>query len=877
MRAHWTLLLTSIAGVSACASPAPDGVAGSAAPLLSSGYQEVPPPTFCPPADPQCAGDAAYARDFDAVCRTSWKEDFHCVVPNPDNPDKTIELAYELTTPAMSGLEPGTSCDEAMPPGSFPLVMIVPGNGQRHSDYDPLHEVLALNGMMVVTVNPTTDPSVFNASPQRRAALTQAFLGCLLEDVPANPVLPYWNRGLGLIGHSRGGEAVMQLARDGGVSSVGGVALSAVLAIAPSNEESSAPPDSDLSPECRTGTISDAPSPESIAGLMILQGTDDYDTGTAGLAYFDRTGSEHPGTIETPFTRSTVLVHAARHNGFIERPMLIVGDGTGGYLSPAADRLEDATHRVIARAYAHAFFRMYVLGDRRFRGLLTGQSTAPSIQHIADVGGDGPVTILHQFSEGLAAHRVVDHMECADGCADCWETPSMDGGLVTAQNVTIQEAREETLASEYVDARSRALRVEWHWRRVTSAPIVPPRVHFQIPDAPDPYSGYGDRDLTEGGSYRDLRAFTHVSLRAGQLPGRGIDPQILDLRVELTDADGHTVSVVTSVGSQLNEDAVGAPSTSAGLVAWPRDPAIAYGSGVPLDNDPVTMTQTIRLPLSAFCDGVLDLNRIAQISVGPDTQVAEEQFDAAIFLDNVELVAERFGRAAGLACPGTCGNGITDDGEECDDANFDDEDACTAQCTNVVVDTCDGGAPGDPGCECLETPTSEGVAAYFQGGRYCNDPSSICRPSALDPDAWTCESCLGPEANLAGCPCADDEQCVGPFVCHDRIPLGADPTVYPVPGPHPGVCWVPGDIPEGYCTTMNCAGQARVCGQTISPDLPHTCITPDCAEPDPEDACELANNEVCHRDTAMCVPICGVFDPCLPGHYCTEWGECWPM
>jgi cysteine-rich repeat protein len=84
---------------------------------------------------------------------------------------------------------------------------------------------------------------------------------------------------------------------------------------------------------------------------------------------------------------------------------------------------------------------------------------------------------------------------------------------------------------------------------------------------------------------------------------------------------------------------------------------------------------------------------------------------------------------SGWACtaPGSCGNGTTDTGEECDDGNDNNEDACTNSCdrnvcgdgyVNVGVEACDSGSRNNVPC----------IPEY---GRSCNYCTSSCRLSTV--------------------------------------------------------------------------------------------------------------------------------------------------
>lgn len=231
-----------------------------------------------------------------------------------------------------------------------------------------------------------------------------------------------------------------------------------------------------------------------------------------------------------------------------------------------------------------------------------------------------------------------------------------------------------------------------------------------------------------------------------------------------------------------------------------------------------------------------------------------------------------------------CGNGIVEGAEQCDDGNTSDGDGCSSTCTLEGLPP--GCVPGEKGCSCVETPTSRGVAGYYQEGRYCDTPELICR--RLADNDWRCMDCTDPSDSGEGCPCPVDETCRAGLACVGLVLETPDPHVYPL-GATPGVCWPPFDTVSGFCVE-NCEAQARACGTTFLPEgSSHTqedvqCYTPDCfGYPPPAEVCELTQGKTCDRDGGSCVASCDAdydevgANACLiPGEVCTVWGECYP-
>lgn len=149
-----------------------------------------------------------------------------------------------------------------------------------------------------------------------------------------------------------------------------------------------------------------------------------------------------------------------------------------------------------------------------------------------------------------------------------------------------------------------------------------------------------------------------------------------------------------------------------------------------------------------------------------------------------------------------CGNGVVGGGEDCDDANFDDGDACTTACKaaacgdgllQVGVEDCDDGNTVGGDC-CSSTCTFEA------SGSPCADDGSVCSTDQCDGAG----ACVHPPAN-AGAPCrgaAGDcdlaESCDG---VHPLCPLDAFESTAVTCRPPAGAC----DAAE------ECSGTAAVC------------------------------------------------------------------
>src|SRR5690606_7249784 len=91
---------------------------------------------------------------------------------------------------------------------------------------------------------------------------------------------------------------------------------------------------------------------------------------------------------------------------------------------------------------------------------------------------------------------------------------------------------------------------------------------------------------------------------------------------------------------------------------------------------------------------------------------------------------------------GVCGNGIVDPGEDCDDQNFDDSDAClstcvAAQCSDGVVwagvEECDDGPLNSNSAACTSMCTLNvcGDAHLFEGVEQCDPGEDLIGPGMM--------------------------------------------------------------------------------------------------------------------------------------------------
>jgi len=228
-------------------------------------------PEHCDVGDAACARDPARARTAEASCAVGWTEDhaFQCQTALAGGEPFDIRWEIHHPRPPTPGL---INCENEWVDGeSYPLALVTHGGGsfQSHETYSYLLEHLSLNDFIAVSVSTRGgDAGTNNAPPSQRAEIMDAFLQCLASDDPSNFVGSRWNGELALLGHSRGGEAVVQLAPTV-EKSVPGVELQAVVALGPALEEGTVPAGSDAEPACRAPAVDGTATP----AFLVINGS----------------------------------------------------------------------------------------------------------------------------------------------------------------------------------------------------------------------------------------------------------------------------------------------------------------------------------------------------------------------------------------------------------------------------------------------------------------------------------------------------------------------------------------------------------------------------------------------------------------------------
>ena len=292
--------------------------------------------------------------------------------------------------------------------GPFPLVLIVHGNKSgavaSEEGFEYLGELLAGHGFIAVSV----DQNFFNTGPlDRSGGLTGVNLArgwLLLEHLR---VWDEWNRGsgtpfadrvdmerIGLIGHSRGGEAIAVAAHLNALDTDSGeeppdldpslfghgFGIRSLLALAPAEGQ--------YVPQSGPIRLEDV-------NYLAIQGSHDADvTGFGGLDQYERvsfTGAE-------PFVKAALYVGRANHghfnSGWGDHD---VGNGIPKLFLDTETLMAPEDQRRVAAVYASSFLRATLADDASYLGLLQDHRAAsaflPETDYVSQFTGSGDTVV----------------------------------------------------------------------------------------------------------------------------------------------------------------------------------------------------------------------------------------------------------------------------------------------------------------------------------------------------------------------------------------------------------------------------------------------------------------------------------------------------
>jgi len=415
--------------------------------------------------------------------------------------------------------------------GAFPLILIAHGNhpmeDSSENGYDYLAELLASRGFIVASIDENflnlslaADFGMFAPLEDENDARAWLILEHLRQwrDWSVTPGNPFYGRvnldGIGLMGHSRGGEAV---------------AIAAAFNRLPCHPENAAlrfdyqfniravaalaPVDGQFLPGER-------PLPLSDVNYLVLHGAHDMDVVSfGGLRQYNRLQF----LDGKPWFKASLYIYGANHGQFNRawgrRDML----GPARQLFNLGALLSPAQQEQIAKAFVSAFMEAALHDQSDYRALFRDPRSARAWL---------PETIYLSQYQDSSALRLADFEEDID-----LETASLPGVSLHGENLTIW--REQVVPLRWGDSHNSAVYLGWY---AASAPGLP---RFSLTLPPDSLTLLPHTTLTFS-----LAAADESPLPEEKDPPQSL-PAPLDLTLELADRAGETARLPLSHFSLL--------------------------------------------------------------------------------------------------------------------------------------------------------------------------------------------------------------------------------------------------------------------------------------------------------------------------------------
>ena len=382
------------------------------------------------------------------------------------------------------------NCDGDPDPafGTHPLVVIVHGDGHSYTDYTYLARHLAFNGYIVASVDGGQEKTNVE-----RAERVNTYLNFLFDHWEYRTSIA---NNIALMGHSRGGEAVLTTARklnEWGTP----YDVNAVIALAPTDSDGNG----------GTEGLESLSSSDS-ESLLVIYGSMDEDVagyctdGNApdcgivpgapqrtGFSIYDRAGGEYSTEgiflAGTAITKAMLFVDRADHNRWRE-----------GCIDPNPFAIHKPLgcdeHHDILRGYVNAFLHWQLDGDDEYKPFFTGEWMPPTVRAHG-------VQIAQQYSE-RGGRRVIDNFE-----SGAWN----DGTLSTVQNdlqvTVVKKGSLYDYGNHTIPHDTNGMILRWSGHPFAVDPFVRWTVNAG--------SGFGV------GPYRDFSGKSTLSVRLGQVDG----------------------------------------------------------------------------------------------------------------------------------------------------------------------------------------------------------------------------------------------------------------------------------------------------------------------------------------------------------------------
>lgn len=432
---------------------------------------------------------------------------------------------------------------------SYPLVVCVHGNSSVTTGwlgYDYLLEHLARNGFIAASIH--CEPGMYATG---RARVLRKHLELLFAQFGTSVA-----NNIGLMGHSRGGEAVM-LAPELNQNEAWGYDINAVVSLAPTDW-------------ILGGSLVGAWAPP----VLVIYGSLDGDVAgirETGFELYDRASG---------MKKSMAFVYAACHDRFNTE----WGDADFffGQLGPTdiARVLSPAAHQAISKGYMTAFFRQYQKSEPQFDGIFKGEWIPAAVQAAAP-----GITIPVQYEDTTV--QTVDDFEGAHS-ATSWQTSTI-GGAVSQSGLPSTPQEDALYPLDSLSPHDTAgLRLTWD--HTTDA------LQWDIPGT------------------ADVSAFQALSFRITQVPYSASNPsgQSQDLRVTLTGSDGKSRAIRVSKLAEIpHPDLREYASFTKSALCTIRIPLSAYTiKCLGVDEVDLTSIVSVRFELAEKPTGEIEIDSI---------------------------------------------------------------------------------------------------------------------------------------------------------------------------------------------------------------------------------------------------------------------------
>lgn len=307
--------------------------------------------------------------------------------------ENTVAMQGRVSFPAdMAGATTPAQISAAQP--DYPMIFIVHGAGHHFDDYDYLLAHFAQNGFIAVTFE----------MPFLNGLGRANMLFHHINFIRGEFGLKAQNN-MGIMGHSRGGEAVIKAARLNQQLALGHN-INAVISLAPTDQYGN----------------------EVLGGAwakpyLALHGSLDGDVrifvppifGGATTPFTHRSGGPSLYDRANGSPKTMVWIYGATHNGFIGFHEGLQGD-------PVSNAISFDAHRAIAKGYMNAFFRKHLLGETKWDGIFTGEWQPQAVKQ-AD---GGTVKLFTQYSANN--QFTIDHFEGVHTPVS-WQTSTAGGAV----------------------------------------------------------------------------------------------------------------------------------------------------------------------------------------------------------------------------------------------------------------------------------------------------------------------------------------------------------------------------------------------------------------------------------------------------------------